>query len=144
MCYTTIYKGWISIHSPGIGVAETVLVTPGKFFYRPKNHVIAEKITRDVYLYGSYVNMSIWTYTRKAKPNKHTLAVSFMGPIRANYYEMYSGYTQQYVRVGSGDILEHLTLYHKHYCVIEITYHKNEYDMISHEMELILLLNRSY
>lgn len=147
MCHTVIYKGWVCVQPPRRGKDQTVILAPNRFFYRPKNNVIAEKIARDIYEHGPYVNMSMWVCYYKTKPKKETLTNSFMGFASANYSEIYDAnsykYTQDYINMGSCDFLEELAKCYHHYCIIEVTYHKNEYDMISHEMELILLLNRS-
>jgi hypothetical protein len=147
MSNTVVYKGWISIGPPRKGRDDTVILSPNRFFYRPKKHVIAEKIAADICKYGSYVNMTMWTGYHKIKPNKKYLSRSFMGLISAEYSEISNAahyrYTYDSINIDSSDFLAELAGYYHHYCIIEITYHKTEYDMISHEMELILLLNHN-
>ena len=147
MSNTVVYKGWISVSPPRRGRDDTVILSPNRFFYRPKKHVIAEKIATDIYKHGPYVNMTMWASYYKIKPHKDHISHSFMGLISAEYSEISNAYhyryTQDSINMGSSDFLAELVRYHHHYCIIEITYHKTEYDMISHEMELILLLNRN-
>ena len=147
MSNTIIYKGWISVRPPQRGKDHTIILSPNRFFYSPKKYVIAEKISTDIQQYGPYVNMTMWTSYRKIKPYKNHISHSFMGLASAVYDEIYSAncyrYTQNSIDMGSSDFLAELATYYHHYCIIEITYHKTEYDMISHEMELILLLNHN-
>jgi len=91
----------------------------------------------------------VWTHHAKMKPSREHLSHSVIGLMSAEYSELYGTddyrYTNHFISVGSAvDLLEELVRYYHHYCIIEITYHQTEYDMISHEMELILLLNHIF
>jgi hypothetical protein len=147
MSNTVVYKGWVSISPPRRGRDETIILSPGRFFYRPNKHVIAEKIADDIYKHGPYINMTMWSSYCKIQPHKDYLSHSFMGLTSAEYNEIsdanYYRHTYSFINMGNLDFLAELAKYRHHYCIIEITYHKTEFDMISHEMELILLLNHN-
>jgi hypothetical protein len=147
MSKTVIYKGWISAQPPRKKRNGTIIVVPSRFLYNPKKHVIAEKIAEDKAKYGPYVNIRIWAYYRKIKPILEHLVLSKMGEIDAEYSEITSAnddykYTRQYINVDDDvDLLKELARLYHHYCIIEITYSATEYDMITHELERVLLLN---
>jgi len=142
---TVVYRGWVTLAPPRRGRDETIILSPAKFFYRPNKYVLAEKINIDTYKYGSYVNMRIWAYHSKIEPIKDYFIHSHMGVMRSEYREISDSsayqYTTHFIKVNNTNILEELMRYYHHYCIIEITYHANEFDMVSHEMELILLSN---
>lgn len=146
MSTTITYKGWITLSSPKRNRDGTVILAPNRFFYRPKKHVIIEKIRADSEKYGKFVNIRIWMYHHKIDPAKDFLTHAIMGYMNIEYSEISrseSGYshTLQYINFNDFDLLEELISYYHHYCIIEVTYSQSEFDMISHEMELILLRN---
>jgi len=143
MSHTVIYKGWITICPPKRGKDITVVFAPNRFFFRPKNHVIAEKISQDIEKHGPYANVRMWASHHKIGQEADHLVRSYMGTIQAGYSErsgskLYN-YTKQFINMGYRYFLEELGYYHHHYCILEITYSHNEFDMIAHEAELILL-----
>jgi len=146
MSTTITYKGWLSVGPPKRGKQNTVILSPGKFFYRPKNHVLSEKISADIAAYGPYVNIRLWAHYKKIQPSREYLINSLMGYLGAEYYEMFNSNnycrTLDFINLGGFSLLEDLAMYYHHYCILEITYSQSEFDMISHEMELILLLSQ--
>lgn len=148
MSTTITYKGWISVGPPRRGRQNTVILSPSRFFYRPKNHVLSEKISQDIVRYGPYVNIRMWAYHAKIKPSRVYLANSLMGYLSAEYSEISNSNnyyrTIDFITMGSFNLLEELVLFYHHYCILEITYSQSEFDMISHEMELILLLSQDF
>ena len=143
MSQTLIYKGWISVSPPRRGKDATVIISPGRFFYRPKNHIIAEKFSTDIDKYGSFVNVRFWASYKKIKQDDTFFQDSYMGEMNAEYNEvgnsLYYMYSNHLIDINYFDFLEYLIRYNHHYCIIEVTYSQNEFDMVSHEAELILL-----
>jgi hypothetical protein len=141
---TVVYKGWLSISRPERNKDTTVILSKNKFFYRPKNHVLTESIYFDVYEYGRYVNVRLWA-NKKQKNIGICLNDSWMGRLNVKYQEISNInqylYSRQFLDINEFNLLDHLTKFNGQYCVIEITYNKSEFDMISHEAELILLTN---
>jgi hypothetical protein len=145
MSHTITYKGWISFTAPKMGRDPTVIVSPNKFFYRPRNHILAEKISADTCINGPFVNIRVWICHYKIGQKPIHLVDSYMGILRTCYSEVSNSknyiHSHQYMDVNNFNLFEHLASYHHHYCIIEITYNRNEFDMIAHEAELILLRN---
>jgi hypothetical protein len=140
---TITYKGWISVSPPKRGRDHTVIVSPGRFFYRPKKHIIAEKMAVDSRQYGPFVNVRMWAHYTKIEQESFYFSNSYMGIMSAHYDEVSNSeaytHSNQFINISSFDFLEELAGYHHHYCIIEVTYNDNEFDMVSHEAELILL-----
>ena len=145
MSHTIAYKGWISVTPPKRRRDITVILSPSRFFYRPRKHILAEKISADIRAHGPYVNIRVWACYRKIRQKPIHLIGSYMGILCACYDEISNSehytHSNQYININHFDLLEHLVSYYHHYCVIEITYNRNEFDMIAHEAELILLRN---
>jgi hypothetical protein len=147
MSQTVIYKGWINVLPPRNGRDATVVLTPSRFFYRAKKHVIAEKIAQDKTEHGQFIGIRVWAAYYRMRPVRRHRVLSSMGVIDAEYSEITGAnddyrYTIQFIKINSDfNLLEELARFYHHYCIIEITYSSTEYDMIAHELERILLLN---
>lgn len=142
---TIVYEGWLSISRPGRNKNTTVILSKNRFFYRPKNYILTESIYFDTYEYGHYVNVRLWV-DPKRKSMDNPIYDSWMGAIDVRYSEISNSYkyvySRQFLDINEFNLLDHLANFDGKYCIIEITYNKNEFDMISHEAELILLRNQ--
>jgi hypothetical protein len=145
MAITIVYQGWLTNASPTRKKDLTALLTPSRFFYRPKKHVIVEKIRLDALSYGHHVNIRVWMHYKKINKEDLTAKYSFLGVIKAVYFEVFKldeySHTMQYIHIDNLDLLEKLMLHCHHYCIIEITYGASEFDVIAHDLERILLKN---
>ena len=143
MSKTITYEGWLSLEPVRRAQTSTIILAPNKYFYRAKKHVLIDQIRTDVFTYGSFINIKIWCNHHKIKPEKKYEDFNIMGYSSISYNEIWrsTGYdfTSQYMYVDTIDMFMRLLVYQRQYVILEITFHKNEHDMIAHETERILL-----